>query len=93
MLEDLGGGTEDLRVDDTDQLVFYVFDLLFLEGVDLRSLPLRKRKQRLKQLLAAHKVEPSNPYFLAPWPPPVPPPNARKNSDPSGFTTSRSLAE
>jgi DNA ligase D-like protein (predicted ligase)/DNA ligase D-like protein (predicted polymerase)/DNA ligase D-like protein (predicted 3'-phosphoesterase) len=34
-----------------DALVFFVFDLLFLEGEDLRSLPLAERKQRLKVML------------------------------------------
>src|SRR6202035_951321 len=35
----------------TDNLIFYAFDLLFADGEDLRSLPLRERKTRLKQLL------------------------------------------
>lgn len=51
-----------LSDDDTDDLVFYAFDLLFLEGVDLRPLPLRRRKQQLKELLATHKLEPSIRY-------------------------------
>src|SRR5204863_9080525 len=33
-------------------LVFFLFDLLFLDGEDLRSLPLIERKERLKALLA-----------------------------------------
>ena len=33
-------------------LVFFLFDLLFLDGEDLRSLPLIERKARLKILLA-----------------------------------------
>jgi bifunctional non-homologous end joining protein LigD len=32
-------------------LVYYVFDLLFLDGQDLRPLPLIKRKSQLKRLL------------------------------------------
>jgi len=32
-------------------LVYYIFDLLFLDGYDLRSLPLTKRKSVLKQIL------------------------------------------
>jgi ATP-dependent DNA ligase len=32
-------------------LVFFLFDLLFLDGEDLRALPLIERKQRLKELL------------------------------------------
>jgi bifunctional non-homologous end joining protein LigD len=35
----------------TDQLVFFVFDLLFCDGEDLRKLPLRERKSRLRAML------------------------------------------
>ncbi|MFG1463897.1 DNA ligase D [Xanthobacter sp. DSM 24535] len=38
----------------TKDLVYFVFDLLFEAGEDLRSLPLEARKQRLQALLAAH---------------------------------------
>jgi len=41
----------------TDSLVFYAFDLLFAEGEDLRRLPLRERKARLKELLEARKAK------------------------------------
>ncbi|MDH6232944.1 bifunctional non-homologous end joining protein LigD [Mesorhizobium soli] len=34
-----------------ERLVYYVFDLLFLNGEDLRSEPLKERKERLRQLL------------------------------------------
>ncbi|HEY8004633.1 MAG TPA: DNA ligase D [Phenylobacterium sp.] len=37
----------------TADLIFFVFDLMFAEGVDLRNLPLRERKARLKALLDA----------------------------------------
>jgi bifunctional non-homologous end joining protein LigD len=37
----------------TDQLVFEIFDLLFINGEDLRSLPLLTRKKRLEELLGA----------------------------------------
>ncbi|WP_079544926.1 DNA ligase D [Bradyrhizobium lablabi] len=37
----------------TDTLIFFAFDLLFAGGEDLRSLPLRERKARLKKLLEA----------------------------------------
>ena len=37
----------------TDRLIFFAFDLLFAEGMDLRRLPLAERKARLKQLLQA----------------------------------------
>jgi bifunctional non-homologous end joining protein LigD len=36
----------------TDTLIFFVFDLLFADGEDLRKLPLGDRKARLKALLA-----------------------------------------
>jgi len=35
-------------------LVYYVFDLLMLDGKDLRLLPLMKRKERLARLLTGH---------------------------------------
>jgi len=35
-------------------LVYYVFELLRLDGKDLRQLPLMKRKQRLGRLLTGH---------------------------------------
>ncbi len=37
----------------TENLIFFAFDLLFAGGMDLRSLPLRERKARLKKLLEA----------------------------------------
>src|SRR6202012_3463124 len=37
----------------TDRLIFFAFDLLFADGEDLRRLPLRERKARLKALLEA----------------------------------------
>jgi bifunctional non-homologous end joining protein LigD len=42
-----------LSDDKTGDLVFFAFDLLFAEGADLRNLPLRDRKARLKALLDA----------------------------------------
>jgi bifunctional non-homologous end joining protein LigD len=39
----------------TDKLIFFAFDLLFADGMDLRRLPLRERKERLKALLEARK--------------------------------------
>ena len=44
-----------LSAEQTDQLVFYVFDLLFEGKEDLRSLPLSDRKERLEKFLAAQK--------------------------------------
>ena len=37
----------------TDQLIFFVFDLLFAAGEDLRELPLSDRKTRLREILSA----------------------------------------
>jgi bifunctional non-homologous end joining protein LigD len=37
----------------TDDLIFYAFDLLFADGMDLRRLPLGERKAQLKELLEA----------------------------------------
>src|SRR5450756_408739 len=45
-----------------DGLIFFAFDLLFIEGDDLRELPLRERKARLKTLLAKSKLPPTLRY-------------------------------
>jgi bifunctional non-homologous end joining protein LigD len=37
----------------TDNLIFYAFDLLYADEMDIRGLPLAERKQRLKELLEA----------------------------------------
>jgi bifunctional non-homologous end joining protein LigD len=42
---------EDLKNDRHDRMVFYVFDLMLRDGVDLRPLPLTARKQALERLL------------------------------------------
>jgi bifunctional non-homologous end joining protein LigD len=39
----------------TGELIFFVFDLLFLEGVDLRAEPVSVRKEMLAQLIAKTK--------------------------------------
>ena len=39
----------------TGNLIFFAFDLLFANGEDLRALPLRERKERLKRLLEQRK--------------------------------------
>lgn len=41
----------------TDELVYFAFDLLFIVGEDLRALPLRERKERLKALLETTRTE------------------------------------
>ncbi|MCC2637894.1 MAG: ligase [Moraxellaceae bacterium] len=40
------------RGDDGQQLRYYLFDLLFVDGSDLRGLPQLERKERLRELLA-----------------------------------------
>ncbi|MBS0539973.1 MAG: DNA ligase D [Proteobacteria bacterium] len=42
-----------LSEDDSKNLIFFAFDLLFADGEDLRPLPLSERKERLRALLAA----------------------------------------
>lgn len=37
----------------TDNLIFFAFDLLFVDGEDIRRVPLGERKERLKKLLEA----------------------------------------
>jgi bifunctional non-homologous end joining protein LigD len=44
---------EALSEGDDSQMVYFAFDLLWESGADLRSRPLRERKQRLKNLLDA----------------------------------------
>jgi bifunctional non-homologous end joining protein LigD len=39
----------------TDDLIFFAFDLLFADGMDIRRLPLSERKARLKKLLEARE--------------------------------------
>ena len=43
----------------TEDLIFYAFDLLFGEGEDFRSLPLGERKARLQELLEARRASKS----------------------------------
>jgi bifunctional non-homologous end joining protein LigD len=39
----------------TGRLIFFAFDLLFADAMDIRTLPLRERKARLKELLEARR--------------------------------------
>jgi bifunctional non-homologous end joining protein LigD len=41
----------ELGKEDSEKLTYYAFDLLWLNGKDLRSLPLVERKQRLRKLI------------------------------------------
>jgi len=49
----------------TDDLVFFAFDLLFADGLDLRRLPLRERKARLQQVLEARTGKGKRIRFVA----------------------------
>ncbi|TAJ81539.1 DNA ligase D [Reyranella sp.] len=42
---------------DSKNLIYYAFDLLFVEGEDLRDLPLMERKARLQDVLAGLKTK------------------------------------
>ena len=46
-----------LSDDDSKDLIFFAFDLLFAAGLDLRSLPLSERKEALRTLLASIKAK------------------------------------
>jgi len=43
----------DIGADRTDRMLYFVFDLLYLDGFDLRSVPLLRRKRLLAHLLSA----------------------------------------
>ena len=43
---------QDLKAGRHDRMVFYMFDLLHLDGADLTSLPLSTRKKALANLLS-----------------------------------------
>ena len=62
MLADSGASSfsllqHDLSERRTDRFVYYVFDLLRLDGKDLRAEPLVERKHALQELLAGHNEE------------------------------------
>jgi bifunctional non-homologous end joining protein LigD len=52
---DFGALQAALSEGDVDDLVLFAFDLLYLEGSDLRKQPLHERKAQLKKLLASHR--------------------------------------
>src|SRR3954467_11888102 len=52
-VSDFGALESDLGAGRSDRLVYYVFDLLYLDGLDLRLCMLVDRKRVLKELLAA----------------------------------------
>ena len=49
-----------LSAQDTSNLIFYAFDLMFEGSEDLRRLSLRERKERLRRLLAAAHLDESS---------------------------------
>lgn len=51
-VSDFGALQADLSGERTDRFRFYAFDLLYLDGLDLRASPLEARKKRLGRLLA-----------------------------------------
>jgi bifunctional non-homologous end joining protein LigD len=55
---DFAGLQDALSTGRTSGLVFYVFDAMFSEGEDLRSLPLEDRKARLRAVMAAAPASP-----------------------------------
>ena len=52
-----GGGNEGTGRPDGAEMVYFVFDLLYLDGHDLRPAPLLERKQALRGLLDAAGIE------------------------------------
>jgi bifunctional non-homologous end joining protein LigD len=48
----------DLAIGDQDRLLYYAFDLLWLDGKDLRKMPQIERKRLLKELFDKHALEP-----------------------------------
>lgn len=53
---DFGALQAALSDGETDELIFFAFDLLFADGDDLRSLPLRERKTQLQAFLSDQKL-------------------------------------
>jgi bifunctional non-homologous end joining protein LigD len=51
-VSDFGALQADLAAERSDRFVFYAFDLLYLDGRDLRAAPLTARKEALAELIA-----------------------------------------
>jgi bifunctional non-homologous end joining protein LigD len=66
---DFGALQEDLGVKRSDRMVFCAFDVLYLDGLDLRSCPLDYRKRVLAALLPT--VQPGAARVKEPWTPPA----------------------
>lgn len=56
------GLQSDLKAGRHDRMVFHAFDLLHLDGKDLRGVPLRERKRILAELIAASPPHPALRY-------------------------------
>lgn len=52
-LSDFAALQAELAAGRSERMIYYAFDLLYLDGYDLRAAPLTARKQRLHSLLAA----------------------------------------
>jgi bifunctional non-homologous end joining protein LigD len=50
-ISDFGALQADLATGDSPRFVFFAFDLLFIDGYDLRQSPLRARKEALHRIL------------------------------------------
>jgi bifunctional non-homologous end joining protein LigD len=53
-LTDFGALQDDLAKGGSDRIVYFAFDLLYLDGHDLRRTPLRERKRLLSDLMGGH---------------------------------------
>jgi bifunctional non-homologous end joining protein LigD len=54
-LSDFAALQAELAAGKSERMIYYAFDLLYLDGYDLRAAQLTARKQKLQQLLAAAK--------------------------------------
>ncbi|MGH7058443.1 MAG: non-homologous end-joining DNA ligase, partial [Acetobacteraceae bacterium] len=52
-----------LADDDADRMAFFAFDLLHLDGIDLRALPLIERKEKLRELLKRNTADGAPIFF------------------------------
>lgn len=55
-LSSFSGLQADLKSGRKDRLVYFVFDLLYLEGMDLRGVALEKRKELLRPVITSHPL-------------------------------------
>lgn len=50
------GSLQNWRSEADGELVYYIFDLLWLDGYDLTGLPLTERKEKLKSIIPSHDI-------------------------------------